>query len=173
MKTKILLLLFLIPVMMFGQKFNKKGNDPKKGNEILIGKCTREGFSTINSDFDSAYRAEYSLYSTEKPLLPILKEQIQGIKIVVVFGTWCGDSKEWIPRFMKVMDEINFPMKNIKLIGVDRDKKAGNLDIAKYNIERVPTFIFYRDRKELGRIIEVPVDILEKEILNISMIHKE
>lgn len=173
MKTKFLILLFLIPALMFGQKFNKKDIDPKKGNEILIGNCTREGFSTIKSDFDSAFKAEYSLYSTEKPLLPILKEQIQGIKIVVVFGTWCGDSKEWLPRFMKVMDEINFPMKNIKLIGVDRDKKAGKLDISDLKIERVPTFIFYRDRKELGRIIEVPADILEKEILNISMIHKE
>jgi thioredoxin-related protein len=34
-------------------------------------------------------------------------------------------------------------------------------------IELVPTFIFYRNKTELGRIVEVPGDLMEKEILKI------
>lgn len=166
MKT-ILTLLILFPVIMFGQKFNKKDIDPKKGNEILIGRCTREGFSTINSNFDSIYKAEYANYITDKETIARLKEAIKEVKIVLVLGTWCGDSKEWVPRFMKVMDEIDFPMKKIKMISVNREKKAGKPDITSLGIERVPTFIFYRNRKEIGRIIEVPADIIEKDILRI------
>ncbi|MEJ2614863.1 MAG: hypothetical protein P8Z35_07895 [Ignavibacteriaceae bacterium] len=34
-------------------------------------------------------------------------------------------------------------------------------------IELVPTIIFYKDEKELGRIVETPNDSLEKDILKI------
>ncbi len=82
-------------------------------------------------------------------------------------GTWCGDSKEWVPRFYKVMDQAGFNYRKMKLIAVDRNKKAGDLDISALHIERVPTFIFYKKKKELGRIIEVPYDLIEKDMLKI------
>lgn len=168
MKT-LLTFIILFPVIMFGQKFNKKVIDPRNGNEILVGRCTREGFSTINSNFDSIYKAEYTHYVTDKETIANLKEAIKDVKIVLVLGTWCGDSKEWVPRFMKVMDEIDYPMKKLKMISVDRSKKAGKPDISKLGIERVPTFIFFRNKKEIGRIIEVPADIIEKDILRIIL----
>ena len=65
------------------------------------------------------------------------------------------------------MDLVGFNYRKLELIAVDRDKKAGDLDIAELKIERVPTFIFYKKKKELGRIIEVPYDLIEKDILKI------
>lgn len=82
-------------------------------------------------------------------------------------ATWCGDSRDWVPRFYKIMDELDFKSKNLTLICVDRDKKAPGTKVEELNIEKVPTFIFYRKKKELGRIIEVPGDLLEKDILKI------
>jgi hypothetical protein len=35
------------------------------------------------------------------------------------------------------------------------------------NIERVPTFIFLKNKVEAGRIIETPVTSLEQDMLNI------
>lgn len=46
-------------------------------------------------------------------------------------------------------------------------KKAEGFDIDQFIIERVPTFIFYKNESEIGRIIETPVETLEKDILNI------
>jgi thiol-disulfide isomerase/thioredoxin len=94
---------------------------------------------------------------------------LNGIKITLVMATWCGDSKEWVPRFYKILDELNFNYKNLTLISVDRDKKAAGTEVETLNIERDPTFIFYNKKTELGRIIEVPVDLLEKNMLKILL----
>jgi hypothetical protein len=40
-------------------------------------------------------------------------------------------------------------------------------DFASLNIVRVPTFIFYKNNSEAGRIIEVPKTSLEQDMVNI------
>lgn len=153
--------------MTFAQKLNQKTPDEKKGNEMLIGYCNRDGFATVNSNFDSVYRAEYPIYHADEATMKQLAIKLKGVKITVVMATWCGDSKEWVPRFYKIMDELKFNYKNLTLICVDRSKKAPGTNVDALKIELVPTFIFYRKKVELGRIVEVPVDLLEKEILKI------
>lgn len=167
MKKLVFVALILFPAMAFSQKLNQKTIDPKKNNEMLIGYCNREGFGTVNSIFDSAYKAEYPVYKADAETMKLLAGKLKGIKITLVMATWCGDSRDWVPRFYKIMDELDFKSKNLTLICVDREKKAPGTTVEELNIERVPTFIFYRKKKELGRIIEVPGDLLEKDILKI------
>lgn len=169
MKKLVIVALILFPAMAFAQKLNQKTIDPKKNNEMLVGYCNRDGFSTVNSIFDSVYKAEYSVYQSDAETMSQLAGKLKGIKITLVMATWCGDSRDWVPRFYKIMDELNFNYKNLTLICVDRDKKAPGTIVEGLNIEKVPTFIFYHKKKELGRIIEVPVDLLEKDILKILM----
>ena len=153
--------------MAFTQKLNQKTTDPKKNNEMLIGYCNRDGFSTVYCNFDSAFKAEYPVYHADKATMKQLAGKMKGIKVTVVMATWCGDSKDWIPRFYKIMDELNFNYKKLTLICVDRSKQAPGTNVETMKIELVPTFIFYRKKVEIGRIIEVPADLLEKEILKI------
>lgn len=167
MKTLFLITLLVFPFLTMAQKLNNKATDEKKSNEMLIGYCNRDGFKTINSNFDSAYKAEYPLYRTDAETMKQLAQKMKGIKITVVMATWCGDSKEWVPRFYKIMDEMNFKYKNLSLICVDRAKKAADTHVETLKVDLVPTFIFYRKRTEIGRIIEVPAGIFEKEILKI------
>ena len=143
--------------------------DEKKGNEMLIGYCNRDGFVSVNSNFDSAYKAEYPIYHADEATMKQLAGKLNDIKVTLVMATWCGDSKEWVPRFYKIMDELNYDYKNLTLICVDRSKKAQGTGVDELKIELVPTFIFYRNEVELGRIIEVPGDLMEKEILKILM----
>jgi thiol-disulfide isomerase/thioredoxin len=167
MNKVFFMLLILIPGMTFAQKLNQKALDEKKGTEMLIGYCNRDAFATLNSNFDSAYKAEYPLYHTDEPTMKQLAQKLNGVKITVVMATWCGDSKEWVPRFYKIMDELKFNYINLTLICVDRSKKAPGTIVDDFKIELVPTFIFYRDKMELGRIVETPGDLMEKEILKI------
>jgi thiol-disulfide isomerase/thioredoxin len=134
---------------------------------MLIGYCNRIGFATVNSNFDSAYKAEYPVYHADEATMKQLATKLKGVKVTIVMATWCGDSKEWVPRFYKIMDQLNFNYKNLKLICVDRAKKAPGTKVDDLKIDLVPTFIFYRKKMELGRIIEVPADLMEKEILKI------
>jgi uncharacterized protein YcsI (UPF0317 family) len=50
---------------------------------------------------------------------------------------------------------------------VDKDKKTPTGSAKENDITNVPTFIFYRDGKEINRIVESPVAFLEDDILAI------
>jgi hypothetical protein len=71
------------------------------------------------------------------------------------------------PGFFKVLDHVEFPAETMKLVMVDRDKKSGTDAEDGKNIHHVPTFIFYKDGMELGRIVETPIESLEDDIFNI------
>ena len=50
---------------------------------------------------------------------------------------------------------------------MDRDKKTPTGSATGNGITNVPTFIFYKDGKEVNRIVESPVEFLEDDILAI------
>ena len=89
------------------------------------------------------------------------------IEIKVVIGTWCPDSRKQVPRFMRIIDLWGFPVSEITFIGVDNVKISPVGEYESLNIQRVPTFIFYRNNFETGRIIENPATSLEQDIVNI------
>jgi len=91
----------------------------------------------------------------------------QGLAISIVLGTWCPDSRREVPRFMRVLKEINFPADKVRLIGVDNVKFSPIDNYDALGIERVPTFIFYINNSEAGRIIENPTTSLEQDMVNI------
>lgn len=97
-------------------------------------------------------------------LLDIPKE---GLSIKIVMGTWCPDSRREVPRFMRIMDVWHFPQDKITFIGVDDNKKSPIGDFENLDIQRVPTFIVYKNNIEAGRIIEVPKTSLEQDLVNI------
>jgi len=167
MKNLFSCLVIILPVLITAQTLNQVAFDEKRNNEMLLGYCTREGFKMIQSNFDSAYQAEYPVYKPDPATLDILKTKLKKVKVTIVMGTWCGDSRDWIPRFYKVMDEAGFDYRRLTLICVDHVKKAPVTGLDKLKIERIPTFIFYKKKKELGRIVEVPSDLIEKDMLKI------
>jgi thiol-disulfide isomerase/thioredoxin len=90
-----------------------------------------------------------------------------GITIKIIMGTWCPDSRREVPRFIRILDLWKFPMESVTFIGVDDAKLSPVGEFDKLNIERVPTFIFYKKNIETGRIIENPTTSLEQDIVNI------
>jgi thiol-disulfide isomerase/thioredoxin len=120
--------------------------------------------------YESWYISGYSDYQPDPACMEQLKKtDISGLTITIVLGTWCPDSRREVPRFMKLIDLWGFPVDKIRFIGVDINKVAPLDDYEALDIERVPTFIFYENNSEIGRIIEVPVASLEvdsRDILN-------
>ena len=86
-------------------------------------------------------------------------------------GTWCGDSRREVPRLLKVLDEAGIAPQNIRIIctksGNPGHKTSPGREEQGLYIFRVPTVIVYRQNKELGRIVESPVQSLEKDLLTI------
>ena len=82
-------------------------------------------------------------------------------------GTWCGDSKREIPHFFKTLEQVGFNTKDLELIAVDRNKKTPNNLQKGFNIKKIPTFIFYKQGKEIGRYVEYARESLEKDMIQI------
>ena len=91
----------------------------------------------------------------------------EGVDVTIFFGGWCGDSKREVPRFLRLADQSGFPKSRIKLYALDRTKKSDDGLTEKFGIERIPTFIFLKDGKEMGRITESPKTTLEGDVLTI------
>ncbi len=121
-----------------------------------------------NEPYASWFYKGYDEYSFNTDainnLLDISKDDIS---IKIVMGTWCPDSRREVPRFMKVLDTWKFPQEKVTFIGVDIDKKSPVGEFDQLDIQRVPTFIIYKNNIEAGRIIENPTTSLEQDMVNI------
>ena len=136
------------------QEINKVVIDPDLKKEILIGSVNETGLKNY-SVFNDA-EMYYNIYKTDNELARTIKENSKGISVKVVFGSWCGDSKINVPAFQKIVDASDFDKTKVEYIAVDRKKEGGSVDVSKLDVKYVPTFIFYRNNKEIGRIVEYP-----------------
>ena len=166
MKTnKLLVFLLLVFITISAQDFNKIIKDGKTGKSILIGECNRKAL--VDSNFAWWFSSGYKFYHPDSSVISQLQRIDSTFSITIVMGTWCSDSRREVPRFYRVLDEIKFPKDKVELINVDRKKEAEELNLSKFNIERVPTLIVFSNGSEIGRIIETPKESLEKDLLNI------
>lgn len=144
---------------------NRTTIDTTKMQEILIGPCDRNAlFMPL---FVEYWDLNYESYEVKPELVEKLNAYTGSYRVLIVFGSWCGDSQDQLPRFFKIADMIG--LDNIELIAVDRKKSAPGLEeqIIPLNIEKVPTFIVYIGDTEIGRIIETPQTTLEEDLLRI------
>ena len=159
------LILILSVVSGIAQNLNRKIIDTKTQKEILYGKCNIDGLKT--GEFGDFFKMEYNNYITDSSTLAQLKPMMKKVRIHIVMGSWCGDSQQQVPRFIKLMDMLKYKTRKLDILCIDHFFKAENFEKGNMGIEKVPTFIIYRKNKEIGRIVETPTHSLEKDLLNI------
>lgn len=139
------------------------------GYKFLVGEISTTDLS--KKPYGDWYLTNYDDYTVKQHLVEKFKIDLEGHQVLIFLGTWCGDSKREVPRFMKIMDDANFPSENLKTVALDRRKehykKSPNGEEWGLNIKRVPTFIFYKNGREVNRVIETPNKSLEEDILAI------
>jgi thiol-disulfide isomerase/thioredoxin len=166
MKRIITGLLMLLFIGVQAQEINQVFFDTDVNREILLGWVDREG--TVSQDFLEDEQLKYDTYLADTESIVYLNNAFsadESLNILVVFATWCGDSKAHVPDFYKVADLAEIT--NIKYLAVNRKKNAGAIDMSAMDIQRVPTFIVYKGDLEIGRIIESPISSLEKDLVSI------
>ena len=139
--------------------------DEQSESPMLLGRHSRIDF--MDSSFVGWFNEEFDSYKIDEECLSPLNEKINDVKTTIIMGTWCGDSKREVPHFYKIADFLGYDEKNIDLICVDRAKVGVADEVDGLDIELVPTFIFYKDGEEIGRIIETPIETLEVDLANI------
>ena len=147
-----------------GQKQMASARIDKDGTEMLYGKISRD---QLFFDFPE-WRNEYDNYSPEENVINELKKADIYDEIFLFLGTWCQDSQREVPRLFKILDQIGTGAEEkIKIWAVDRAKKLADDSTDMYDINFVPTIIFFKNGREIGRIVENPEQRLEDDILNI------
>jgi len=136
------------------------------GQPFLVGKITIKGLQ--QPPYNSWYTANLENYEVDESLTPYLKPKLQGIDILLFLGTWCGDSKRQVPRFIKILEATDFDMERLQLVALDRRKeffkKSPTGEEKGLSIIKVPTIIFYKNGQEINRIVERPIDSLEEDM---------
>jgi hypothetical protein len=166
MKIFVFLCITLFAISITAQDY-KITKDEKNGEPLILGYCP----SSVMNDsvFNNTWTQEYNNYQPDFETLDKLEGKLDSVNIKIVFRSTCSDSREQLPRFFKILDELNYDVSTITLIGVNREKKGLSDEAEGLDIEFVPTIIFYKDGKELGRIIETPAESLEKDMLKIVL----
>tara|TARA_R110002126_G_scaffold72364_1_gene180851 strand:- start:5049 stop:5636 length:588 start_codon:yes stop_codon:yes gene_type:complete len=137
----------------------------KNDSGYLIGIANKASFA--DASFKPWYDSRYAEYKTDAAIIEQLKPIINDYTIKGFMGTWCGDSKRGVPRFYKILEETGFDEDYFELITVGRNKKTPDNLQEGFDLIRVPTFIFFKDGKEVGRFVERPRETMEKDILKI------
>ena len=168
-RTVILLLTILSVFLSFSQTINKEVID-EKGKAKLLGVINKEGLHKDN--YAKWFNTNYESYLVNDKITNQLKDSLNQYTIKVFLGTWCGDSKRQVPRFYNILDAVKFPESQLEVIALDRTedayKQSPTGEEKGLNIHRVPTFVFYKDGKEVNRIVEGPKETLERDMLKIA-----
>jgi hypothetical protein len=117
------------------------------------------------------WKSRYESYAPPDAAIEKLREAATALKhdvrVDVVFGSWCGDSREQVPKFLKVRSLLGGGLLPSSYFGVTRDKKSPPEAVQGRDIERVPTFIVSFRGSEIGRIVETPKESIEADLLEI------
>jgi thiol-disulfide isomerase/thioredoxin len=134
-------------------------------NMMLIGVINEEGLQ--NEEFIDWYQENYNDHILDTVMIKLIKPKLNELRIIVFMGTWCSDSQREVAALYKILKKAEFDMKQLEVIALSQEKDTPNHLEKGFNIEYVPTIIFYKNDKEMGRYVEFAQDTLEKDILAI------
>jgi hypothetical protein len=93
-----------------------------------------------------------------------------GAALTVYLGTWCSDSRRELSRLWRALDdagvfsEDDLPF-TVEYVALDRDKREPSGRAAAAGVEYVPTFVVSRGGEEVGRVVEIADQGIERDLL--------
>jgi thiol-disulfide isomerase/thioredoxin len=157
--------LLLFTITLTSCSAQKETNAAKNKRGDLVGFANKKSFN--QAPYDIWFTENFDMYKPDEAVISSLKTALKDIRIKGFMGTWCGDSRRETPHFYKILELANFNFKNLELVTVNRSKKTPDNLQEGFNIKKVPTFIFYKKGKEIGRYVEYARETLEADVLKI------
>ncbi|MDR2121033.1 MAG: hypothetical protein LBP64_09225 [Tannerella sp.] len=159
-KRMYLIAACLLPILLSAQT-----DEPQ-----LWGKCTLDDLQ--KAPYSEWYTANYAGYEPNPAIVRQLKNfDLKDYSATVYMGTWCGDSRREVPRFIKIWDAAGFPQQGITVIAVSAEDSVYKQSVTREergkHIYRVPVFVISKKGSEVNRIVEIPVATLERDLLAI------
>ena len=102
------------------------------------------------------WRSMMEGYQPNASAVAAIKANTAETKVTLLYGTWCPDSKNYIPRLIKALKMAGNDKLQVKLVGIDNQFREPVDAVQPRRITNVPTVIVERDGREIGRIVETP-----------------
>lgn len=148
-------ILLLVGLMVF--------SDVKAQQNNLIGPVTKEEILAA----DRIYQIYIDRYEPDEEAVRYLSAHQDSVKLMVFVGSWCRESKKYIPGLMKTIELSGADNIEVQYIGVDRQKKIPESFLKKFDIKYIPSVLVLKGNKELGRIEEKPHQLIETDLIQI------
>ena len=156
----------LVALLLSACQSSRYGYKTEKddGEIIFVGSVGRDLFSKPENVW---FGEMYDSYIPDIGALQPLREMKDTLDVIIFLGTWCDDTHREFPRFMKIVESTHPPIRIIAFNALNREKKSDSGLPEKFSITNVPTFVFLKNGKEVGRIVEMPQKSLEEDIVDI------
>ncbi len=163
-KTEILMnsarRLLIIPCIFFigicGGKVSAQSRD-------LIGLVSADEIIAKERIFDIYIKR----YKPEAAAVEYLSSLQDSVTLYIFFGTWCRESKKYVPGLMKSLKLADSKFIRTIYIGTGRQKKVPDKFLNQFNIKYIPTVVVLKGTEEVGRIEEKPLLPIEADVVQI------
>lgn len=136
---------------------------------VLLGFCSPQ--MLLEKPFSDWFVPNYTNYKADSNSIIAINKAFKKKRIEIYAGTWCGESKADIPKLLRILRDAAVDSTQIKLIFLNNTanlyKQSPQHEEEGKNIVRTPTYIIYNGKKEMGRIIDSPIESFEKDLLKI------
>jgi hypothetical protein len=140
------------------------------GEPMWVGTVERSHLK--QSPFDKWYDSGYANYTPSPDTVAELSTSLEAVEVEVYFGTWCSDSTRDVPRLNRVLDDAGFSLDRLEMITLS--DRRGEFKLSPDGkerqrlIHRTPTIVISRNGREIGRIVQNPIDSIEEDLLAIA-----
>ena len=125
------------------------------------------GEVTVEKLFETVpvWRSLMENYQPKSETVASLRANDKQTGVTVVLGSWCPDSKNFVPKMLKALRAAGNDKLQVKIIGIDSQFHEPMETIQQRRIVNVPTVIVEREGREIGRIVETPAaETMEEDL---------
>ncbi len=112
-----------------------------------------------------AWQRRVAEYQPSSDAVETLRALDRETEVTVVLGTWCGDSRNYVPKLLRSLEDANNPRIRLDLVSIHRGFNEPADVILGQKVTNVPTVIVRQAGEEIGRIVETPAsETIEQDL---------
>ncbi len=97
------------------------------------------------------YRVTAAAYKPDPVILAKLREIEGEYRVRVVFGSWCSVCKIYLPRGIRVEEELGSDSIRFEYFGLPLEEPWEHAEVKRIGVKSLPTAVVYRGDREVGR----------------------
>lgn len=148
------------PILHFKAEDKKVRILPVLQRPPIIGEVQ---FETLIKD-RGEYRAGMKNYIPDPRAIAAINAYAKPVQIDAFFGTWCSHCKEFMPRFLRVMQDVKNPRVKLNLYGVPRNFGAASGPWQGRGVQTIPAIIVKVEGREVNRLGSTPESAPDAEL---------